>query len=110
MTEAETITEECERRSVTLSIGESSNVLAFDAPAGVLTPDLRAQIVAHKADIIELLFEREERAALQDCPDWMDAGKWQRVTSNPAIQKLQSLGLCNSIVDVMTTKRENDER
>jgi hypothetical protein len=108
MTMAEHIIEECRRARGVLSVGESTNTLAYDAAPGALTSELRAQIVAHKADIIQTLFEWEERAAMQDAPEWIDARLWSRAMNHPAVLKLQSLGLCHSIEDVRTMKRESE--
>ena len=111
MTEAETIIEACERRGITLTLGESSSALAFDAPAGALTQSLREMIAAHKADIIQLVFEREERAALSGFPDWQDARTWLRAVEHPAtlglFEKFAPLGL--EIVSVTPTKAGREE-
>jgi hypothetical protein len=111
MTEAERIIEECERLGVALSVGESSDALAFDAPPGAMTPALREQIVAHKADVIQTLFEREERAAIQAAPEWVDASTWHRGTAHPAtlalLEKLAALG--PSIISVTPTRRAESE-
>ena len=77
------IVAECEARGVVLTVGETSDSLAFDAPPGACTPELRRRVAAHKAEVIELLHEREERAALQDAPEWQDAGLWQSGTQHP---------------------------
>jgi hypothetical protein len=47
-------------------------------------------------DEIQAAFEREERAALQGAPDDLGVDEWERLMSHPAVQKLQSLGLCHS--------------
>lgn len=83
MNAAETI-EECERRGISLSLGETFDALDFEAPAGAMTADLRGLIVEHKAEVIQVLFEREERAALMGAPDWCDASVWIRGVSHPA--------------------------
>lgn len=97
---------ECERRGITLSLGASSSKLAYDAPPDALTPKLRALLVAHKAEVIQALFEREERAALAGAPEWMDPGAYARVMNHPAVLKLQSLGLAQEIVSVRPARRE----
>jgi TubC N-terminal docking domain len=104
MTEAERIVEGCAARGVLLSLGDSSSELAFDAPAGALTIELRERIAAHKADIIEFIFEREERAALSGCPDWMDARKWLRAAEHPATLKLLDL-FGGEVVEVRPMER-----
>ena len=109
MTEAERLIDECEGRGVVLTLGESSTTLAFDAPRGALTPALRARLVEHKADVIQTLFEREERAALAGAPEWMDAGAFLRVINHPAVLKLQSLGLAQEIVSIRPTRRAESD-
>lgn len=66
MTPAE-IVAECERRGVLLTLGPNL-ALQYDAPAGALTHELRAALTEHKAGVVQTLFEREERAGLQDAP------------------------------------------
>jgi hypothetical protein len=100
MSEAENILEECRRRGVRLSLGETFDRLDFDAPAGALTSELRARIVAHKGEIVEALFDLEEMAALMGAPEWIDAETFVRAASHPAVLMLQSLGLCHQIVSV----------
>jgi hypothetical protein len=78
-------------RDIVLSLGRHPDELAFNAPAGALTVELRRRIIAHKADIIELLFEAEERAALSGCPDWRDAQIWFRAVNSPPAQALARL-------------------
>jgi hypothetical protein len=107
MSAAEIIAE-CESRGVRLSLGDTLDVLNFDAAAGALTPGLRALIVEHKPEIIEALFDREERAALMGAPDWMDAATFLRVSAHPVVLKLQSLGLCHEIVSVRPTVAESE--
>ena len=104
MSEAAQIIAECERRGVVLTLAQGFGV-GYDAPAGALTPELRARLAEHKPDVAQLLLEREERAALSGCPDATDAGRWARVMSHPAILKLQSLGLCHSILELRPMKR-----
>lgn len=93
MTEAERIVEECERRGIIFSLGERSTELAFYAPAGAFAAELRARVVERKAEIIEILFEHEERAALAGAPDWADASMWARAVSHPALEALRRLGI-----------------
>jgi hypothetical protein len=106
MTEAENILNECDRLGILLTLGERSTELAFDAPAGAFTADLRTRVVAHKPDIIEILFEREERAALADAPEWADASMWARAMNNPAVRALMDVGLIYEIVSVQPILRE----
>jgi hypothetical protein len=102
---------ECERRGIALTLGETSDVLAFDAPAGALTLELRCLLAEHKGDIIQTLFEREERAAVQGAPEWADASVWQRGTTHPCalvlLDKLAPLGLV--FVSVTPMRRRESE-
>lgn len=106
MTAVQIITE-CERLSIVLTIGETSSALAYDAPLGVMTPELRAQLIAHKADVIQVLYEREERAGLQDAPEWSDASMWHKGISHSAVlillDKFAPLGL--SLVSVTPMRK-----
>ena len=97
---AAAIIAECGRRGIRLSLGETFDALAFDAPAGAMTSELRAALVAHKPDIIEILFGREERAALAGAPEWADASMWERVMNHPAVCALMDAGLIYEIVSV----------
>lgn len=113
MTEAENVIAECERRGVVLSVGECSDSLAFDAAPGALTPELRALLLAHKADVIQVLCDREERAALQDAPEWADASAWRRGTTHPAALALLDVfarrGIGLSFVSVTPAKDRERE-
>lgn len=99
---------ECEGRGVRLDLGESSAVLTFDAPPGALTPELRAELIDNKPDVLQLLFEREERAALQDAPEWMDAALWARVGRHPGV--LCALATFRATVESVERIAEAKER
>lgn len=51
---------------VSVSLGTSSSELSMDAPRGTLTPELTELLREHKADLIELVYEREEAAAIEE--------------------------------------------
>ncbi len=51
---------------VSVSLGASSSELSIDGPRGRLTPELTELLREHKADLIELVYEREERLAIED--------------------------------------------
>lgn len=51
---------------VSVSLGKSSAELSLDAPRGVLTPELTDLLREHKADLVELVYEREEAAAIEE--------------------------------------------
>jgi hypothetical protein len=50
---------------VFVSLGASSSELSLDAPRGTLTPELTELLHEHKSDLIELVYEREERIAIE---------------------------------------------
>ena len=66
-------------------------------PRSVLTSEVLEDVRGCKDELAELVFDREERAALQGCPDDFDAARWVRVMNHPAVLKLQELGLCYSV-------------
>jgi hypothetical protein len=51
---------------VSVSLGASSAELSLDAPRGTLTPELAELLREHKAELIELVYEREEAAAIEE--------------------------------------------
>jgi hypothetical protein len=75
-----------ESRGVVLSENEAGTGLRIDAPPGALSPDLRGQIVAQKSELRDLLFEREERAALMGAPEWMDARTFLEAVDDPNVR------------------------
>ena len=104
------IVAEAEARGVLFTLGEGF-ALNYDAPAGAMTSELRAALVAHRADVVQFIFEREERAAIQEAPEWADAGIWHRGTTHPTalvlLDKLGCLGL--SFVGVTPTRKAKIE-
>lgn len=60
---------------VSVSLGASSSELSLDAPRGTLTPELTELLREHKADLIELVYEREEAAAIADEGQLSDIGR-----------------------------------
>jgi hypothetical protein len=58
MTPAELLAE-LERQGVTLTLSQRSDRLKVDAPAGVFTAGLRAQLGKHKGGLLRLVSERE---------------------------------------------------
>lgn len=60
---------------VSVSLGKSSSELSLDAPRGTLTPELTELLREHKADLIELVYEREEAAAIADEGRLSDIGR-----------------------------------
>jgi hypothetical protein len=83
-----------EARGVTLSERGRPEGLRVDAPVGVITPELRAAITEHKADLIQLLFEREERAALmggmteQGDADDVEARAMLQAAADPSVREV----------------------
>lgn len=110
MSRAAQIVTEAEARGVVFTVG-AGFTLQYDAPRGALSPELRGLLVEHKAEVVQLLFEREERAALQDAPEWQDAGMWERGTTHPAalalLESFAPLGL--SFESVRPTRRRESE-
>jgi hypothetical protein len=106
MTQAKSILRECAALDIQLTLGDRSSELTFDAPVGAFTAELRGRIVACKADIIEILFEREERAALAGAPEWADASMWARAVNHPAIDALRRLGIEIISVRPLVTEHE----
>jgi hypothetical protein len=51
---------------VIVALNEDFTALAFDAPKGVLTPELMALVREHKAELIDAAFDAEERAAIKE--------------------------------------------
>jgi hypothetical protein len=50
---------------VTLSLSADLSVLEWDAPAGMVSPELLELLREHKAELIDLLFSEVERAAIE---------------------------------------------
>jgi hypothetical protein len=95
-----TLLEELE--SCGLVLTAEGNAIRLRGPRSAVTNDVRRAVRKHKDELVEALFDREERAALQGCPEWMDARKWARVTGHPAVRRLTELGLVYEIVGVET--------
>ncbi len=51
---------------VIIALNEDFTGLAFDAPKGVLTPELMALVREHKTELIDVVFDAEERAAIKE--------------------------------------------
>lgn len=85
MTAQELLTE-LEGAGVLLTPGAGCGRLRVNAPAGSLTPERRRALVEHKAELLELVYEREERAALQGAPADCDAALWLRASEHPAVR------------------------
>ncbi|HEX8096959.1 MAG TPA: hypothetical protein VF507_02940, partial [Pyrinomonadaceae bacterium] len=49
---------------VGVALGEQSSELRLDAPAGALSPELVELVKSRKPEIIELVYDEEERAAI----------------------------------------------
>jgi hypothetical protein len=58
-----------------VALGASSSELSMDAPRGTLTPELTELLREHKADLIALVYEREEAAAIADEGRLSDIGR-----------------------------------
>ena len=102
MTAQELLTE-LERAGVMLTPGADCGRLRVNAPAGALTQERRRALVEHKAELLELVFEREERAALQGAPAGCDAALWLRAVNHPAVKAvLERFG--GEVVSVRRTR------
>lgn len=88
---------------VRLTPGTDFARLRVNAPAGSLTPERRRALVEHKAELLELVYEREERAALQGAPAGCDAVLWLQAVNHPAVRAvLERFG--GEIVSVRRTR------
>ncbi|MGI8656846.1 MAG: hypothetical protein ACR2LC_16700 [Pyrinomonadaceae bacterium] len=70
---------------VCVSLGASSSELSIDAPRGTLTPELTELLREHKADLIELVYEREEAAAIEDEGQLSDIGRAYLEAQSPPV-------------------------
>jgi hypothetical protein len=70
---------------VSVSLGASSSELSVDAPRGTLTPELTELLREHKADLIELVYEREEAAAIEEEGRLSDIGRMALKARTPLI-------------------------
>lgn len=84
--------EHLEARGVRLSEGVTG--LRIDAPVGVVTPELRDLLARHKPDLLDLLFEREERAALMGATGkkgtehFIDAREFITAANDPRVREV----------------------
>jgi hypothetical protein len=60
---------------VSVSLGASSLELSVDAPRGLLTPELTELLREHKSELIALVYEREEAAAIEEEGRLSDVGR-----------------------------------
>lgn len=85
-----------------LTPGTDSGRLRVNAPAGALTPERRRALVEHKAELLELVHEREERVALQGAPAGCAAALWLRAANHPTVQTVLEL-FGGEIVQVLSS-------
>ncbi len=84
--------EHLEAHGARLSEGERG--LRIDAPAGVVTPALRELLARHKPDLLDLLFEREERAVLMGATgengtaDFIEARDFITAATDPRVREV----------------------
>lgn len=73
---------------VSLSFVKDGLNLDVDAPAGTLTPELVALMAEHKAALVEIVYEREERGAIEaeGCEAEERLRRWAR--THPAFRLL----------------------
>lgn len=99
---AQELLRELERAGVLLTPGADCGRLRVNAPAGSLTPERRRALVEQKAQLLELVHEREERAALQGAPADCDAALWLKAANHPTLKVvLERFG--GEIVEVRRT-------
>jgi RecA/RadA recombinase len=77
-----------EARGVALELSQDFSALRVEAPAGAITPELRRELGERKEELIDALFDREERAALQGAPEGCDSLLWQQAISAPQVQAM----------------------
>lgn len=65
---------------VTLALSAEGMGLDVDAPRGLLTPELVAWIREHKAGLVEIVYDREERTAIEaeGCAREKELKRWAR--------------------------------
>ena len=80
-------------------------------PREVLTPEVIVGVRARKDELAELLFEREERAALMGAPEDSAGDAWGNAATHPGVlvllEKFARCGL--QIVSVTPTRRRESE-
>jgi hypothetical protein len=86
------------QKSINVALGASSSELSVDAPKGTLTPELTELLREHKADLIELVFEREEAAAIEDEGQLSDIGRAYLEAQAPPVTVVD--GVDRALVDV----------
>jgi hypothetical protein len=72
---AETLLHHLAELGCYVAIGTPSTELSLDAPKGTLTPELTELLREHKADLIALVYEREEAAAIEEEGRLSDIGR-----------------------------------
>ena len=102
MTAQELLTE-LERAGVLLTLGTDSGRLRVNAPAGALTREWRRALVELKAELLELVYEREERAAIQGAPAGCNAALWLKAANHPAVRAVLEI-FGGEIVEVRRTR------
>jgi hypothetical protein len=60
---------------VFVSLGTPSTELLIDAPKNIITPELTELLREHKSDLIQLVYEREERFAIEEEGQLSDVGR-----------------------------------
>jgi len=83
---------------VSVSFGASSSEISVDAPRGTLTPELTELLREHKADLIELVYEREEAAAISDEGRLSDIGRAYLEAQSPPVTVVD--GVDRALADV----------
>lgn len=101
---AQELLAELDGAGVRLALGSGAGRLRVNAPAGALTEERRRMLAELKDDLLELVYEREERAALQGAPADSDAALWLKAADHPAVRAvLERFG--GEIVEVRRATR-----
>jgi hypothetical protein len=83
--------------------GDALKVRGFRS---VLDEESRTLIRVHKPALLDLLFDREERAALSGCPDDVEAALWVRAVENPKVQTVLTMFRAEVVSVRPTGRRE----
>jgi TubC N-terminal docking domain len=75
-----------------------------------ITDEVRELVRSRKGDLIQELFEREERAALMGGPEDSTCDDWSRVVHHPAVLALlEAFAPCGVSIVSVTSARERRE-
>ena len=99
---------ELEARGLTLSV--EGGGIKIRGRRSVVTDEVRELVRSRKGDLIQELFEREERAALMGAPDDSAGDDWSRIVDHPAVLKLlEAFAPLGVSIQSVTPARERGE-